>query len=157
MFTSMKNPSWLAIAGLVLSGCDESGLQLDAEGRVAYEWPKPKIIDTNLTDGHFSQEHGCIVFTRYDGRRFLPILPEGQLYSVEPMHALFDDDWAVSGFDENSDAVKSLRDDPVAIKCNATPAFIAGIQPKGPPPPVPPPLSESPEEGLILGRVRKSK
>jgi hypothetical protein len=114
-------------------------------------------FDGTLTDGRFSHEGGCVIFTLTDGRRFLPIMPEGQLYSVEPMRALFTHEWAVSGFDEKSDAVKSLRDDPVAVECGAAPAFISGIGPPGPPSPAPPfPIPPAPPpEASARGRALK--
>lgn len=155
MFKRIRKLSWPAAGLLVLYGCSEGGLQKDAQGRVAYEWAKPNSFDGTLTDGRFSHEGGCVIFTLTDGRRFLPIMPEGQLYSVEPMRALFTHEWAVSGFDEKSDAVKSLRDDPVAVECGAAPAFISGIVPPGPPSPAPPfPIPPAPPpEASARGRA----
>ncbi|MEH6759227.1 MAG: hypothetical protein V7676_17220 [Parasphingorhabdus sp.] len=135
-----------------MSGCDERSLLIDAEGRVAYEWAAPADINPSITHGHFTRENGCIVFTRDDGRRFLPILPEGQLYAVEPMQSLFDGHWAISGLDENSAKVKSLKDDPVAMQCDAAPAFVTDIRPLGLSPPVPSSLSIPPLSGADYDR-----
>ena len=143
MITRTWHPSWLAAALLSLSGCSDAGLKKDDMGRVTYDRAQPVTTDASSTIGRFSREDGCIIFIRNDGQRFLPILPEGAVYLVEPMRVLFQHDWAITGLDVSSSLVRSLRDDPVAVECGAIPAFITGFAPPGPPPPPPPPFLDS--------------
>jgi hypothetical protein len=143
MTRGVRTFSWLA-ALLALASCSDGGLQKDAQGRVRYDRARSVTVDARLTNGHFTHENGCIIFTISDGRRFLPILPEGQVYSVDPMEALFEYEWAVSGFDPSSPAVKSLQDHPVTEECEAEPLFFTGIHPPDPRPSVPAPLIPPP-------------
>jgi hypothetical protein len=122
---------------LALYGCGDARLEKHDDGWISYARAPAGGTGASVTRGRFVREDGCIVFRSGEGRRYLLLMPEGQRLSVEPERVLFSDEWAALGLDASSPAAQSLRADPVAAGCGATPAFVTDIGPSSPPPPPP--------------------
>lgn len=142
----MRPMSLLIHAAFVLSAlsaCQKAGLEKNDTGKVIYSQAPKETGSQAIAVGHFIHENGCLIFVTADGGRYLPILPEGAWFSVEPERILFNGSWQLEGFNQDSSTVRDLRTDPIALECGAEPAFVSNIGPAGKPPPVPPRLPDA--------------
>lgn len=125
---------------LGVSSCAENGLSKDSRGWVSFSKARSMASSNDEVQGEFRRRNGCIVFETPDGERFLPILPRGQQFTVQPEGALYQGRWVVMGLDTSSEAVIALRSDPIARACETRPAFIQDIVSTEPSLPIPQPV-----------------
>lgn len=127
-----------SISALVgLSSCAENALSKSKDGWVSLSNANPINSVRSETPVRFARQKECVVIETPNGERFLPILPQGRQFAVEPEFSLYRGRWKVLGLDTDSDKVIALRSDPIAMACDARPAFILDIVSAEPPPPVP--------------------
>lgn len=125
------------VAWVGLGSCLESALKKNDRGWVFLSGADPVNSVNSETPVRFRRQNGCVVMETPNGQRFLPILPQGRQFGVEPESGLYQGRWKVLGLDTDSDRVIALQSDPLAKACDARPAFILDVGSAEPSPPVP--------------------